>query len=523
MHGQSNGSCADKPAVEPLVLGTFNVKNVETNITYIQNLLKTCDILFIQETWLFNFQLPLLREYFSSHVSFGIAVDDNNPLPPTQKPRGFGGVACLVRKDLDYRFKFHSNGGSRVLALEILCEPPLVIIGVYMPVRGTSKKQEFQEVLDEILEIIQTFKSTHVMYLVGDMNASMMERCGNERDKLLEHFVYENSLNHRQSGTFPYIHTDASCSSEIDYIFCSNNGVELISDVNVLSDDINTSDHLPVVTKLNVEKSLRVEEQKLIDVKPKWDKCNRQRYKGSIARNLGPFPDDIKTEFEFVCALGHMTSVLKRATEASISGHRNKIKVKPSKSRIWNDRIEKAVKLSKTIWWEWRKVGSPNDRDHPLNIQRREARKSIRAEQRRAMAQKRIEKVEQIMNSSSDQKTFAKLVNEQRKSNNSNVKAIIVNDVVCDTLESVCTGWATHFEKLAEPLQCEQFDQQHLELVHEDILTIENILMKRQSTPIIPISEKELHNALSRLKNNKAADVLKLTSEHFKLGKDVLD
>ena len=61
--------------------------------------------------------------------------------------------------------------------------------------------------------------------------------------------------------------------------------------------------------------------------------------------------------FEFVCALGHMTSVLKRANEASISGHRNKIKVKPSKSRIWNDRIEKAVKLSKTIWWEWRKVG----------------------------------------------------------------------------------------------------------------------------------------------------------------------
>ena len=163
------------------------------------------------------------------------------------------------------------------------------------------------------------------MFFVGDMNASMMERCGNERDKLLEHFVYKNSLNHRQSGTFTYIHTDASCSSEIDYIFCSNNGVELISDVNVLSDDINTSDHLPVVANLNVEKSLRVEEQKLIDVKPKWDKCNRQRYKGSIDRNLGPFPDDIKTEFEFVCAIGHMTSVLKRATEASIPGHRNKI------------------------------------------------------------------------------------------------------------------------------------------------------------------------------------------------------
>ena len=71
------------------------------------------------------------------------------------------------------------------------------------------------------------------------------------------------------------------------------------------------------------------------------------------------------------------------------------------------------------------------------------------------------------------------------------MKAIIVNGVVSDTPESVCTGWATHFEKLAEPLQCEQLDQQHLELAHEDILTIENILMKRQSTPINPISEKD--------------------------------
>ena len=76
----------------------------------------------------------------------------------------------------------------------------------------------------------------------------------------------------------------------------------------MLSDDINASDYLPVVAKLNVEKSLRIEEKrKLIDVKPKWDKCNRQRYKASIDRNLGPFPDGIKTEFEFVCALGHMT------------------------------------------------------------------------------------------------------------------------------------------------------------------------------------------------------------------------
>ena len=49
---------------------------------------------------------------------------------------------------------------------------------------------------------------------------------------------------------------------------------------------------------------------------------------------------------------------------------------------------------------------------------------------------KRIDKVEKIMKSSSDSWNFAKLINQQRKSNNSSVKAIIVNGTVCDTREA---------------------------------------------------------------------------------------
>ena len=75
----------------------------------------------------------------------------------------------MVRKDLDIRYKFHSNGGNRIMTLEVQTEPPLCIIGVYMPVRSTTKKQDFQEILDEIQEIILTFRSSHVLFLVGDM------------------------------------------------------------------------------------------------------------------------------------------------------------------------------------------------------------------------------------------------------------------------------------------------------------------------------------------------------------------
>ena len=66
----------DSSVTNNLVIGTFNIKNVETNILFTQKLSKKVDILFLQETWLFNFQLPLLQEYFSSHTSCGKAVDD---------------------------------------------------------------------------------------------------------------------------------------------------------------------------------------------------------------------------------------------------------------------------------------------------------------------------------------------------------------------------------------------------------------------------------------------------------------
>ena len=73
---------------------------------------------------------------------------------------------------------------------------------------------------------------------------------------------------------------------------------------------------------------------------------------------------------------------------------------------------------------------------------------------------------------------------------------------MCDTPESVCSGWATHFGNLAETLQCEQFDQQHLDIVHNDILAI-NKNVSGLSTPTNLITIKKLSGALSKLKKNK--------------------
>ena len=103
----------------------------------------------------------------------------------------------------------------------------------------------------------------------------------------------------------------------------------------------------------------------------------QRSYKDIVSKDIGR-----KTEFEFLCALVHMTSVLKRAVLGSVQGHRDRIKVKASKHRMWNDTIDKAVKRSIYIWWDWKKGGSSTDGEHLLNVQRERSMRKIYCNER---------------------------------------------------------------------------------------------------------------------------------------------
>ena len=139
---------------EILRIGTLNVKTIESNTAYVRELLKTCDILAIQEHWLFNFQLPDLEKSFPSHFVYSKAVDDNNPLPPTQKPRGYGGVALLYNKNLNHTMKKVAVGCNRISAVEVLTDPPLCVCCVYMPSRisksNSPDHESYQLCIDQL-------------------------------------------------------------------------------------------------------------------------------------------------------------------------------------------------------------------------------------------------------------------------------------------------------------------------------------------------------------------------------------
>ena len=181
--------------------------------------------------------------------------------------------------------------------------------------------------------IILTFETSHVILLVGDMNAIMVSRQGNERDQMLMGFAEKHSLMNQQVGTPTYVHASNTSSSEIDYIFYTKKGEEIVTETRIINDMLNTSDHVPITIGVQVSASRCEQTDQVVRVKPKWDKCDKYRYRDVIAHSLASAQSNIENELDFLFALGHMTSVLKTATSKSIPNHKSVINVKSSRPR----------------------------------------------------------------------------------------------------------------------------------------------------------------------------------------------
>ena len=146
-----------------------------------------------------------------------------------------------------------------------------------------------------------------------------------------------------------------------------------------------------------------------------------------------------------------------------------------------------------------------------------ETKQGLRKVQRLESANQRNARVEEIMSADGSSKTFFKLINRQRKSSNAQLQSLVEDGKTCETDEEIRDGWATHFQKLATPLEIEKFDKEYKEMIDLDIDAI-SLLCLAEDRPIATIREKEVAKAMKILNNNKAVNVIGLTSVHSKLG-----
>ena len=274
-----------------LRIGTFNVQNVKSNSLYLQKLLKEVDILCIQEHWLYCNEKQQLSKIDPNFVCAAKSVDDNDSDLHRIIGRGYGGVAILWRKSIDEKLRIIPDGGSRIQALLLEQEnQPICILNVYMPSDSKNANTEYKDTLSEIDEIMSKYGQTHNIIICGDMNGSL-HRNKNAHDKILQEFCSEKEI--YLQASFPekptFYHKSMPARSQIDYFLIKDHG-PLSEGFRLIIEDMkaeNTSDHVPVLLRFKCQLKRFKEKPKEIIVNPKWDSCDKQKYKARITNKIG--------------------------------------------------------------------------------------------------------------------------------------------------------------------------------------------------------------------------------------------
>ena len=80
--------------------------------------------------------------FLKCFIGKGKAVDSGDPILPVQRPRGYGGVVVLWRKEIAHLVQDLPDGGNRIKYIEIKGNMPILAVSVYMPCRGLKENVE---------------------------------------------------------------------------------------------------------------------------------------------------------------------------------------------------------------------------------------------------------------------------------------------------------------------------------------------------------------------------------------------
>ena len=143
---------------------TYNCQGLKSSIHDIQALCSTYDLIFIQESWLFQFELTLLSEIDSDFEGFGIsAIDDSTNIV---RGRPYGGMAILIRKQYRSIAQFHTYNCSRLLGVQLTCNDLfLLFISVYMPYQCDDNYELFMEYVSKLSALIEESPTSYVAIL----------------------------------------------------------------------------------------------------------------------------------------------------------------------------------------------------------------------------------------------------------------------------------------------------------------------------------------------------------------------
>ena len=486
----------------------------------VNNLLSIGDIVCLQETWLWQHELPSLNNISNEH--FGVGESTRNAsdgiIFPSHPP---GGVAILWKRSLDSYITTLKFDQDWVIGINVKSEyKNITIISVYLPCFCAQHEDEYSLKLGQLINIIDDLESPAIM-VVGDFNSNININNTTSFGRQLISVCNDNDLIFSSKVRLPqnsysFVSDVWHSTSWLDHVIGTQEGDNCISNISIMH-DLSFSDHIPVLINLNFDNLTPFypnsnEHSNSI----KWDQIsveNKLLYSNFTNILLGniPIPEEAISCSSLNCANAQHISdltiyynkfvlALKEASNfLVVSGD-------PGRNRAprpgWNEYVAPYFEKSRTAYSLWRDFGCP--RQGPIF----EYKKSTQAQYKRVL--RFIKRNEQQIR---DEKIATKLLSNDhtvwrdiKKINDT--KSPLPNSINGITnKEDIAEFWKNHYSNLFNCIPNSQY--------------IYNNPAQGENFENVKVFPEEIKISIKKLSNNKSTGSDGVSSEHLKFSGDL--
>ena len=299
---------------------SHNIHGLNNSESYLRSLLERNDIVLIQEHWQFSRNFKRMSSLSPLHEMIATDGMKNRETEGLMLGRPYGGTACFwSRKISPFVTPVLGISNPRLSALRIdYRDCSLILFNVYMPYLDVRNKTEsindFIDVLS-CIEMIHDDNSDCELIIAGDLN--FQPGTGSPYESLFAEFcstlglLFCDNMFDNSGIDFTFFNEPRNVYRWLDH-FCVST-TSLVSDISnlvIVNDATNLSDHLPIACNVHVsfpESSAMLNNSNNSHSRIMWEKCTDEHL-NEYHKRLDHFLDNIIPPNVVSCTDVHCTN-----------------------------------------------------------------------------------------------------------------------------------------------------------------------------------------------------------------------